>query len=287
MPASPTLARRLWAAIEPLHAAVYFEPEPRQAATDVGLKGFWMGYFAGRVAPMGSVGPEAVGAVCFGFAPRMVHRAVPDAWSLATPATVLERRIEAVRTALARLLGPLGDGDDLARLDDGLWSAVEACVFDGRALAAAWRGVERPDDRLASLWLATTVLREHRGDGHVLAAVVHGLRGIDATTTHIATGAVTRELMMASRGWTDDEMDESVARLGDRGLLDGDGRLTPTGADLRHELEATTDRLAVAPIDRLGESEVDALIERARPRSRAVVDAGAFPQPNPIGLPRP
>ena len=51
-------ARRLWAAVEPLHAVVYFAPETAAAAKEVGLRGYWMGYFAGRLAPLGSIGPE-------------------------------------------------------------------------------------------------------------------------------------------------------------------------------------------------------------------------------------
>jgi hypothetical protein len=58
----PTLARRLWEAIEPIHAVVYFAPEPAETARRIGLRGFWMGYFAGRAAPMGPVLPVATGA---------------------------------------------------------------------------------------------------------------------------------------------------------------------------------------------------------------------------------
>ena len=53
-------ARRLWRLLEPYHAATYFAPEARQAFKDAGLRGFWMGYFAGRAAPMGAVGPGVV-----------------------------------------------------------------------------------------------------------------------------------------------------------------------------------------------------------------------------------
>jgi len=32
------------------------------------------------------------------------------------------------------------------------------------------------------------LLREYRGDGHIAALVAHGLSGIEALITHIATG---------------------------------------------------------------------------------------------------
>ena len=49
-------ARRLHHRLETIHAVTYFAGESRQAATDIGLKGFWMGYFGFRAAPLGPVG---------------------------------------------------------------------------------------------------------------------------------------------------------------------------------------------------------------------------------------
>ena len=47
-------ARRMWRITEPYHAVVYFTPETRDACAAIGLKGFWMGYFASRAAPNAS-----------------------------------------------------------------------------------------------------------------------------------------------------------------------------------------------------------------------------------------
>src|ERR1700730_19083828 len=73
------LARRLWSRLEPIHAVTYFSPEARSALVKVGYKGFWMGYFAGRAAPMGPVGPEIVFATFYNFSIAHVRRAIPDA----------------------------------------------------------------------------------------------------------------------------------------------------------------------------------------------------------------
>lgn len=287
MEPTPTLARRLWEAIEPIHAAVYFSPEPADAAKNVGLRGFWMGYFAGRMAPLGATRPEPATSMMFGFAPRMVAKALPDAWSFASPEAVLSTRIEAVITALRRVLpremkAPI---DDLIEL---LTPAAATCRYDGRPLAAAWSAVPAPDDDpLTRLWLLTTVLREHRGDGHVAAAVAMRLRGLDATLTHVATGAVTRAMMQPNRGWTDDEWEQSRRRLHGRSLIDRDGRLTKSGGALRKELEETTDRLAAAPVEALGQTGVERVIALAAPISRHLIDHGLMPVPNPIGAPRP
>lgn len=281
-----TLARRFWMAIEPIHAIVYFAREPAEAAKMIGLRGFWMGYFAGRVAPLGPVPASAVCAMAYGFAPDMVSRAIPDAWTLADPELVLRTRIESAASALRQYLGP-DEIDEVAEASDLLWEAVDGCQFDGRPLAAAWSSVARPDDSVASAWLAATILREHRGDGHVLAGVAAGLRGLDATLTLVATGAISRELIQPSRGWSDDDWDQSLRRLQTRGLLDRSGRLTKTGGALRRDIEAVTDRLAGAPVERLGETGVEKAIKLTTPASRLLIDSGVIPMPNPIGLPRP
>ncbi len=286
MEPTPTLARRLWQAIEPVHAVVYFASQPAEAAREIGLRGFWMSYFAGRVAPLGPVPPAAVTAMAFGFAPAMVERAIPGAWKFADPAAVLGARIGGAAAALRHHL----DGQAVAglgELADLLWEAVASCRFDGRPLAAAWSAVPRPDDPVAAAWLAATILREHRGDGHVLAAVCVGLAGLDATVTHVATGAITRELIQPNRGWSDADWAQSVRRLQARGLLDRDGRLTRTGGTLRRDIEELTDRRAAEPVERLGETGVRRVIDLAVPLSRQLIDAGVVPVPNPIGAPRP
>jgi Helix-turn-helix family len=286
MEPTPTLARRFWEAIEPIHAVVYFDPGPIEAARKIGLRGFWMGYFAGRVAPLGPVPPEAVAAMAYGFAPGMVERAIPDAWKYADPAAVVGARITSAADALRHHL----DGPaiaSLAELSGLLWEAIAGCRFEGRPLSAAWSQVPRPADEVASAWLAATILREHRGDGHVLAGVGAGLRGIDATLTFVATGAITREIIQPTRGWSDEDWQQSARRLQAMGLLDRQGRLTKTGGALRRDVEDLTDRLAAAPVERLGETGVKQAIELAAPISRHLIDGGVVPVPNPIGAPRP
>ncbi len=279
-----SLQRRLWEAVEPLHAVVYFAPETAAAAKAVGLPGWWMGYFAGRVAPLGPLPEPPVTAMLFGFAPRMVARSLPDAWKYAEPAVVLRSRMDAVEVALGRILPADAPWGELADL---LEQAVTGCDYPARPLAAAWSAVARPVSAVGRVWLAATVLREHRGDGHVLSAVAAGLRGLDTTLTHIGSGAVTREVIQSNRGWSDEDWDESVARLRDRGVLDGDLRLTDSGITLRQRIEDETDRLATGPLDALGEDGAAEVLRIAVPLSRRVFDAGAIPLPNPMGAPRP
>src|SRR6202000_2749467 len=67
---------RFWGAIEPIHAVVYFAPEPLEAARKTGLRGFWMSYFASRGAPLGARPAPAVEAMTYGFARAMVARGI-------------------------------------------------------------------------------------------------------------------------------------------------------------------------------------------------------------------
>jgi hypothetical protein len=285
MQPSPTLARRFWEAVEPLHAVVYFTPEPAEAARAAGLTGWWNGYFAGRIAPLGPLGGPSAASLFFAFSPVKTGRALPTAWTQTTPEQILETRLAATGAALDRTLpADRGDLDELVEL---LERAVTGCAFEGRPLAAGWSAVPRPTDPLVRLWLAATVLREHRGDGHVIAVAHAGLTGLEAGLTHVATGAVPADLIQRSRGWTDAEWDHARRRLTARGLLDRGGRLTKSGGTLRRELETATDRLAADPVMLLGESGIARAIELAAPLSRHLIDNQVVPLPNPIGVPRP
>jgi hypothetical protein len=274
--------RDLWSLYEPVHAITYFEPTVAGCLAEVGLHGFWNGYFAGRAAPLGAVGPEPVTALFFGFAPAMVTKALPKVWGRVPPEQVVESKFGAVTAVLTPLLAD-GSADDVRRTTDALVHAATTVPTDGRALAAAWQGVEPPSDRAARLWWAATVLREHRGDGHVLAATHAGLSGLETTLTHIASGVVTRETMQPNRGWSDEEWDAATERLELRGLLGTDGTLTTTGAQIRARIEEDTDRLARSALGVLAADEptIAAVLGAL---TKAIVAAGALPRGNPMGL---
>src|SRR3954453_21062261 len=97
-------ARRMWTLFEPIHAVVYFAPEGRTTFEAAGLRGFWRGYFASRSAPLGTAPAAVTVALYANFAPRMVERAIPSIWELASPDEALEVRLAASVAALARLL---------------------------------------------------------------------------------------------------------------------------------------------------------------------------------------
>lgn len=279
-------ARRLWQLLEPLHAVTYFAHEPIDALRSCGLKGFWMGYFAGRAAPMGAVSAAVVDATFYNFAPRLVHRAIPDAWSFAAPDAVLQTRSHGVARALHRLLGDVAFSSEMEQAIELLRWAVDGLDCAGRPLAAANAALPlHLDEPMVALWQLATVVREHRGDGHVAMLVGAGLDGCQAHVSLVATGALSRGTLQSARGWEDSEWEAAEQALIERGWLDGSGAVTEAGRQARRAIEEDTDRLATAPWRRLGPGRTEQLAALLEPWARTIWTSGVLPTSNPMGLP--
>jgi hypothetical protein len=283
---TPT-SRQLWRLLEPYHAAVYFAPEARAAYDAAGLRGFWMGYFAGRSAPMGAVGAGTVVATFYNFRPSMVRRAIPDAWSFATPTAVLAARLDGADQVLRRLLADEMADPALVEAADIARDAALRADMAGRPLFAANVELPWPEAPHLVLWQAATCLREHRGDGHVVALIAAGLDGCQAHVVMSAAGAIPRDMVQQSRGWTDGEWTTAAERLTARGWLEADGRLTAEGRRAHEAVEHETDRLSEGPWTGLGEDRAERLTDLLRPLARRIVGAGGVPVPNPVGVPEP
>lgn len=278
-------AREMWLLGEPLHAVTYFAPESFAAWEDVGLRGFWRGYFATRAAPFGSVGPEVVTATFYNFAPEMVARALPSVWSLASPAEALAARTRGATDALRAILGPAAATPAVAAAAATLRAAVAGCDVPGRALFAANAALPWPAEPLAALWHGLTALREHRGDGHNAVLTAHGVDGCAAHILAGAAGGADRTVTQPARGWTDEAWASRVAALIGRGLLDAGAAITPAGAALHAAIEARTDELALAPWAHVGTDAAAEVAAALRPLARAVVASGVIRFPNPMNLP--
>ncbi|MGW5422259.1 SCO6745 family protein [Streptomyces sp. NPDC003943] len=278
-------ARTVWQVMEPVHAVTYFAPESREANREAGLRGFWMGYFAARAAPLGAVSAGVVEAAFYNFHPAMVRRAVPDAWGFAAPGAVLKARTEAATAALRRVAPSAAEA--AAELLPLLARVIEAADGAGRPLFAANRGVAAPEDPVGALWQATTALREHRGDGHVALLAAEGLDGCEVHVLFAAAeGGAPTATLRENRGWTEDDWRAAADRLTARGLLDADGLLSRDGRGLRAHIETRTDALAVRPYRAaLSAAEADRVTAVLGPLAGEVLDSGTIPFPNPMGLP--
>jgi hypothetical protein len=282
MESTRKVARRMWKLCEPVHAVTYFSPEALAAFTGAGLRGFWRGYFAGRSAPLGPVTAAPVIASFYNFAPSMVTRALPSVWELVSPEQALAARQAGAVAALRRLLANAGaeiTDASVARAADLLMTALAGVDCAGRVLASANAAMPVPDESLARLWQATTLLREHRGGGHFATLLSADLDGCEVLALRAST-RLPRTVMQPIRGWTDEDWDAATARLTRRGLLDADGGQTAAGAELLAEVEDRTDAAAARPWqDRELAAELTDVMAPI-----AVACAADLPDVNPIGV---
>ncbi len=280
--------RSMWTLVEPIHAVTYFAPAARSAYEQAGLRGFWRGYFAGRAAPLGPVGPAVVTASFYNFAPAFVARAVPAVWELITPEEAVRTRTAGAVAALAGLLD--GRESEVTAAADLLWQTVGELDCAGRVLAAG--NVALPVDQtgssgssdLARLWQAATVLREHRGDGHFAALATADIDGCEAVALRCCLN-LRRADLQPVRGWTDQEWDAALLRLAGRGWVTTNGELTSAGREAHAAVENATDRAAARPWVRLGPEVTADVVKVLTPLALAC--AKVLPYPSPIGVPAP
>ncbi len=298
-------ARSMWTLFEPIHAVIYFAPESRAAFEEAGLRGFWRGYFAGRAAPLGPAGAAVVTASFFNFAPAFVARAVPAVWDLITPEDALRTRLAGAEAGLRGLLAGRDAEAEVAA--DLLWQAIGELDFSGRVLAAANAALPVADGgstaggstgggstgggstgggstALARLWQAATLLREHRGDGHFAALAAADIDGCEAVALRCCMD-LRREDLQPVRGWTDEQWDNALAGLADRGWVGTDGQLTNAGQAAHDAVENATDWAAARPWARLGADATAELAGVLTPLAKAC--AAVLPYPSPIGVPAP
>jgi hypothetical protein len=266
-------ARRLFRLVEPIHLVTYFADEPTEALMALGHRNYWDGYFAGRAAPLGRVPAEVVHAVFYNFAEGEAARHVPRVWDTASPEAALAARQQGSVAALRRILGDVADSPGLARAADLAMSAASGAPPEGRVMYAALRVLPVPEEPVARLWHAATLLREHRGDGHVAALVSEGIGGTEAHVLHaLAEGIYPAETFGRIHHLPAARLAAVMDGLRGRGLLDADGRLTDTGRDAKARIESLTDDLAAATYDSLEPGRLDELVQELEPIT-AVLDA--------------
>ncbi|MGY4978431.1 SCO6745 family protein [Streptomyces sp. 900105755] len=275
----PRAGRRCHTLLNSLHATHFFSPELAEELAALGVTHPRAVNFAVRAAALGPVGAGTVTATFYNYKYDLVARHVPAVWETASPKDVLAARARAVDASMRRLLGADAVvSDRMAEAARLALRATEACSRSGRPLYAAHADLPVPQQPHLAYWYAGTLLREHRGDGHLAVLLAAGLDGLEAVVTHTATGkGMAPKWVFATRGWSQDDWDAAVERLRDRGLVDAAGELTEAGAALRAEIETETDRLDRAPYEHLGAEGVARLTELAADFARTAVAAGAFP----------
>lgn len=277
--------RQLWHLLEPLHAVLYYAPEVLEEAVALGYDTTerWPSYFPYRAAPLGAVSAERVASAFYSFSPRMVAENIEPAWKIASPEALLQARVRGMNRAYRAIFGARTNSPELAEVAALARRAAEAANSAGRPLAAANAALDWPEAPHLQLWHAATILREHRGDGHIAALLVAGLDPVESLVSFAAIGAASVE-RFESRGWSRAEWASARDRLTARGLVGADGTATEAGRELRRTVEERTDQLAAAPWQSLTVEEVDRLAALLGEFWVAVLSCGLLPTETTLGI---
>src|SRR5215468_2141882 len=269
MPHPQAKVHRMSELVEPIGAATFSEV-PNEAFLVLGMRNYWDGYFAGRAAPLGQAPAEVVHAVFYNFADGEVARHIPWVWGKITPKEAIAVRERGSAAALRQMIGELADSPGLVRVAGLATRAAVSAPAEGRALYAGLRALAVPEEPVARLWHAATLLREHRGDGHNAALVVHGIGGTEAHVLLALSLGMRAEEFGRIHHLPKAQLAAVVDGLRDRSLVDAAGGFTDAGREIRERIEALTDELAAPAYDVLSADEFDELVAGLEPIAAAV-----------------
>src|SRR5437762_13799917 len=269
MPHPMAKVHRMFELVEPI-ATVTFSDIPTKACLALGMRNYWDGYFAGRAAPLGLAPAEVVHAVLYNFADGDMARHIPWVWGKTTPQAAIAVRERGSAAALRQMIGELADSPGLVRVADLATRAAVSAPTEGRALYAGLRALEVPEEPVARLWHAATLLREHRGDGHNAALLAHGVGGTEAHVLMALALGMRAEEFDRIHHLPNAQLAAVVDGLRGRGLVNAAGGLTDAGREIKERIEVRTDELAAPPYDVLSPDELDELIAGLEPIAAAV-----------------
>lgn len=268
------VARRMFDLVEPIGVIPYSADEPNETMFALGFTNYWDTYFAGRAAPLGSSVPAGVvDALFYSFGPGEVARHIPKVWRTTTPEAAIAARQEGCVNALRRILGELIDAPGFTRTVELLTKAATSAPLEGRPLYAALRALPLPDEPVARLFHAASLLREHRGDGHVSALMVEGVGGLEAHVLLAIDMGLPATTFGRIHHLPSSLLTDLIATMKERGLVEDESTFTPAGRRVKDSVEALTDDLAFAPYDVLGTAELDELMTALEPLAKALLAA--------------
>jgi hypothetical protein len=217
-----------------------------------------------------------VDALFYNFAPGEVARHIPKVWNTTTPEAAIAARQRGCVKALRRILGDRVDAPSFARAADLLIKAATSAAVEGRPMYAALRAVPIPADVVARLFHAASLLREHRGDGHIAALMVEGVGGLEAHVLLALDMNMPAEQFGRIHHLPPAQIAAVIDGLRDRGLIADDGWLSEQGRAVKQRVESLTDRLAAKPYEGLDPGELDELIDALEPLAAPLLAAQDF-----------
>ena len=221
-----SMARRMFELVEPIGVIPYSADEPNEAMFALGFTNYWDTYFAGRAAPLGLATAEVVDALFYNFAPGEVARHIPKVWRTTTPEAAIAARQAGCVKALRRILGDHVDSPGFARAAELLTKAAISAPFEGRPMYAALRAIPIPNDVVARLFHAASLLREHRGDGHIAALMIEGVGGLEAHVLFALDMDMPAEKFGRIHHLAAAQLAAVIDGMRDRGLIGDDGWLS-------------------------------------------------------------
>jgi hypothetical protein len=268
-----SMSRRMFELIEPIGVIPYSSDEANEALFDLGFSNYWDCYFAGRAAPLGFVPAEVVDAIFYNFAPGEVARHIPKVWRTTTPEAAIAARQMGCVTFLRRILDHHVDTPAVARAAHLLLKAATSAPYEGRPMYAALRAIPIPEDVVARLFHAATLLREHRGDGHIAALMIEDVGGLEAHVLMALEMGMPAEKFGRIHHLPAAQIAAVVDGLRKRNLIGDDGQLSTEGRAVRQRVEALTDSLAAKPYETLEPDELDELVAKLTPLATLLLTA--------------
>ena len=164
-------------AVLSLGGAFSDDPKTMRRARQIGLTG-WAFYVAGRGGALGDVRADTVTAALGFIAPEAVQDGWEAARKVASPEEIAGYNLaECCRWGRENLEGFYG----LAKLVEFAERVVVSAEIAGMPLFAAWRAMPLPEDSAgARAAVLAHLLREHRGQAHLLAVRASNLTPLEA-----------------------------------------------------------------------------------------------------------
>ncbi|HZP30439.1 MAG TPA: MarR family transcriptional regulator [Acidimicrobiia bacterium] len=268
-----SMARRMFELVEPIGVIPYSADEPNEAMFALGFTDYWDTYFAGRAAPLGLVPAELVDALFYNFAPGEVARHIPKVWETTTPEAAIAARQQGCAKALRRILGDHVETPAFARAAELLLRAATSAPVEGRPMYAALRAVTIPDDVVARFFHAASLLREHRGDGHIAALMSEGVGRLEAHVLFALDAGIPAERFGRIQHLPRGQLTAVIDGMRDRDLIGDDGWLSEPGRAVKQRVEALTDDLAAKPYESLEPDELDELMVTLEPLAQLLLAA--------------
>ena len=269
------MARRMFELVEPIGVIPYSADEPNEAMFALGFTNYWDTYFAGRAAPLGPFRRR--------WWTRSSTTSLPVRWPPHSEGVGHHHAGGGDRRSPGRVCeGVAADPRRSARHARGrtradvLLEAATSAPVEGRPLYAALRALPNPDEVVARLFHAASLLREHRGDGHIAALMSEGVGGLEAHVLLALDMDMPAEKFGRIHHLPAAQIAAVVDGMRERGLIGDDGWLSESGRAVKQRVEALTDDLAAKPYESLEPGALDELMATLDPLATELLAAQEF-----------